>query len=136
MIEDCKKLLAAGCDGLVTGALLADSSIDFDYIRQVKEVAREIPITFHKAFDETDQDPVVLMEALNAAGVARILTSGRKPTAAEGIDTLQRMIAIGQPIVIVAGSVRYHNIRYLLAATGASEIHSRSREICAIKPVT
>ena len=136
MLQDCKDLVDAGSDGIVTGALLSDCSIDYAFIRKVKEVFGELPVTFHKAFDDTKDDIVTLMHALRDVGVSRILTSGRKPTAVEGIDTLQRMIAVDQPVVVVAGSVRYHNIRYLLAATGAAEIHSRSREICAIKPIT
>ena len=130
MLTDCNSLLKAGVDGIVCGALRRDGSIDREFMKQIRRSSGSLPLTFHKAFDDSNDDVTRAMNVLDDIGFARILSSGRSHTALEGIDTLKHMVSLERPTVIVAGSVRAHNVNAILRATGPLEVHSRSPEIC------
>ena len=88
-------------------------------------LAHPLPVTFHRAFDETPD----LFEALESAietGATRILTSGGCVTAADGASTLSRLIAAaGNRIIILpAAGITAQNVATLIQQTGASEVHA------------
>ena len=61
--------------GFVIGALTADGTIDEAATTALLAACEEHPVTFHKAFDLTVDQPKAL-ETLIELGVARVLTSG------------------------------------------------------------
>lgn len=124
-IKLCKDL---GCDGVVTGILQADGSIDKKRTGQLVELAYPMGVTFHRAFDRT-KNAAEALEDIIAIGCERILTSGLQPTAMEGAATIAALIEqAGERIVIMPGSgVRADNIRELARLTGAREFHSSAR---------
>ncbi len=67
--------------------------------------------------------------------IKRILTSGGKPTAAEGIDTIRHMMqaAGGQISLVVAGKVTNQNLDEIAKATEAKEFHGR-RIVGVLRP--
>jgi copper homeostasis protein len=117
----------AGAAGVVFGVLTAKNKIDVDYISRLAEYARPLPVTFHKAIDELE-DPVEGVNILkNIEGIRRILTSGGKPTAHEGQETIRKMIkTAGDNItILVAGKVLNSNLGEIQKVTGATEFHGR-----------
>lgn len=100
-IQDCKKL---GVSGIVSGVLNIDKSLDIKGTRELLELSKPLPFTFHRAFDEVSNPKKVLSELIKL-GVDRVLTSGQKPTAEEGIELLKELQEIGKnKITILAGS--------------------------------
>ena len=73
----------AGAAGIVFGILLPDGSVDFDRTAYLVEYAYPMPVTFHRAFDMTD-DPWQALEDIISAGATRLLTSGQCKSAFEG----------------------------------------------------
>ena len=63
------------------------ATIDRQRTARLAELARPLSVTFHKAFDQTP-DPDEALDTLIALGVDRVLSSGGRPTAVEGIPTL------------------------------------------------
>lgn len=124
-ISICKKL---GCDGVVIGILHADGSVHKERCSQLVELANPMGVTFHRAFDRTN-DPFTALEDIIAAGCTRILTSGQKPTASEGAVLIAALIqqAAGRIIIMPGSGVRSSNIKALAAQTGAIEFHSSAR---------
>ncbi len=116
--------------GIVFGALTADGRIDETALDAIRAEAGDVPITFHKAFDETT-DLFEAYDALARHGVERVLTSGGAPTAREGIDRLATLCARSEgsrmPAVLVGGGVRAHNIAAMIERTGAREVHLRAQ---------
>ncbi|MAZ73202.1 MAG: copper homeostasis protein CutC [Flavobacteriaceae bacterium] len=86
-IETCKEL---GCDGIVSGALTKDLTLDLEITKLLKETSGNMEFTFHRAFDWV-QDPLEALEQLIALKVTRILTSGQKTSAIEGIALLNKL---------------------------------------------
>lgn len=115
-----------GADGVVIGGLHLDGSVDLALVRSLMAAARELPVTFHRAFDLTP-DFEQALESLVDAGVQRILASGGAPTAAEGATTLADLVrqADSRLIVMAGGGVREENVRSLVSISGVREVHVR-----------
>ena len=117
-----------GCDGVVIGMLKKNGSIDIQSAAQLVELAFPLGVTFHRAFDRCN-DPFQALEQLISIGCERILTSGQKPAAPDGlqlISALQEQAA--NRIIIMPGSgVRADNIKQIKEQTGCVEFHSSIR---------
>ncbi|MFG2053187.1 copper homeostasis protein CutC [Micromonospora sp. NPDC048930] len=113
--------------GVVVGALTAGSRLDLAVLRRLIEAAGPLPVTVHKAFDEVD-DQLGAIEELIGLGADAVLTSGAAPTALAGAGriTALRQRAGDRLRVVVGGGVRSHNVRQVLAETGAREVHLRA----------
>lgn len=128
MLADAIACRDLGCEGIVTGFLKTDGSVDIARTARVVEAVYPLEVTFHRAFDRC-RDPFEALEALIRVGCQRILTSGQMPTAPEGIDMIARLVkAAEERIIIMPGSgVRADNIKELANRTGALEFHSSLR---------
>ncbi len=128
-VQLCKEL---GCDGVVIGLLQLNGSIDNRRTAALVEAAYPLGVTFHRAFDRA-ANPFEALEDIIACGCERILTSGLKPTAPEGVETIAGLIRQAEDrIVIMPGSgVRAENIAALAKQTGATEFHSSARKTVA-----
>lgn len=125
-LADIHALKAAGASGIVLGALSPDGTVDAGVTAQLIAAARPLPVTFHRAFDDT-RDLDEALDTLLALGVDRVLTSGGAPTALEGAATLRRLTgrAAGHLVVVAGGGVRAHNVQAVLRASGVGEVHAR-----------
>jgi len=121
----CKKL---GCDGVVIGSLFSDGSVNRDQAKKLVEIAYPMGVTFHRAFDRIN-DAVTSLEEIIDTGCERILTSGLRPSAVEGIDLIKQLNnkADGRIIIMPGSSVRSSNLSLLIQETGCTEFHSSAR---------
>ena len=128
MLEDIRQARAMGADGIVSGVLHPDGSIDEERTRQMVETAHPLPFTFHRAFDMC-RDPLAAIDLLASLGVRRILTSGQQPTAMEGRDNLRRFAqyAADRITIMACGELLPDNIAAISAIEGLSEFHSAAR---------
>ena len=100
-IEFCKNI---ACSGVVSGVLQSDLTIDLIATKQLIEAANGIDFTFHRAFDCV-KDPLVSLENLIDLKIKRVLSSGLKSSAREGISLLSEMNKIAnKQIEIMPGS--------------------------------
>ncbi len=113
-----------GADGIVTGILRSDGSIDVERTAKLVELAHPMSVTFHRAFDLCI-DPDRGLEDVILTGAERLLTSGQKNRAEEGLETIRRLVrSAGQRIGIMPGSgINETNVAKIAAMTGASEFH-------------
>ena len=124
MIEDIVFCRQAGASGIVTGALLADGSVDTGTMHKLISAARPLSVTFHRAFDCCN-DPYRAIEDIIALGCDRLLTSGLSASAFEGRELIRELVTIaGDRVVVMPGAgIRPSNIAYIDRATGAREFH-------------
>lgn len=93
-----------GADGVVFGILNPDGSIDKIRTTELVNLAKPLKVTFHRAFDVAEK-PFQALETIIECGCERILTSGQKNTAIEGLDLLKILVEKSQDrIEIMAGS--------------------------------
>jgi copper homeostasis protein len=115
----------SGMDGVVLGVLTKDHRVDVERTRELVELAKPLPVTFHRAFDEA-ADLRQALEGVIQSGAHRILTSGGAKSAPEGAAILAELVAAaGDRVVIVPGAgINAGNVLQVARQTGAREFHS------------
>lgn len=124
MKEDAKVFKEEGANAIVFGVLTPDGEIDMKRSRELIDIVRPLPVTFHRAFDMT-RDASRSLEKLIELGVDRVLTSGLEPTVPEGADTLVALVRqAGDRIVVMPGcGISERNFPSLHAKINAKEYH-------------
>jgi copper homeostasis protein len=119
-------------DGVVLGLLDADGEVDIARAKQLVDLVRPLPITFHRAFDEC-ADLRVSLEDVIKTGATRLLTSGGKRTASEALDVLEELVRIaGERLIVMPGSgLHAGNVRETVQKTGAREYHAGLSSVVA-----
>lgn len=126
MIADVQYCIAAGCDGIVTGILNADGTVDKARNSILVKMAKKagLGVTFHRAFDMC-ADYFQALEDVIELGFERILTSGGKSTAVEGARTIADLVkqANGRIAIMAGSGLTEINAADLVLFTGVTEIH-------------
>ena len=123
------EMLSAGASGIVFGFLDRDGHVEesrlTDFIRDIHPGVETI---FHRAFDLVE-NAIEALELLISHKITRILTSGLKPTAPEGLSLIRDLISesAGRMEIIVGGGVRLENVAEIVAACGTRQIHASCR---------
>ena len=128
MVADVKQCEQLGCDGVVTGMLRKDGSVDTERCAELIRHAGSMEVTFHRAFDRV-RDPLTALDDIVGLGCSRILTSGLRPNVDLGRVMLRTLVHLaGTRITIMPGAgVRSDNILDLARFTGAKAFHSSAR---------
>ncbi|MBG9655215.1 copper homeostasis protein CutC [Cytobacillus firmus] len=126
MIQDiivCKKLGAAGA---VFGVLTPDNHVHNGHIKQLIDAAEGMDITFHRAFDEADDQFAALESLKQFPQISRILTSGGRRSAADAGERLKSLydLTADSHIKIMAGAgLSVENIKRFLDEVPVTEVH-------------
>lgn len=129
MIKNIQMAKELGADGIVSGCLKVDGTIDVQQTKLLIEAAAPLPFTFHRAFDRTPE-PHRALDQLIQIGVSRVLTSGQKVSAAEGRDLIAQLVKQGGDniIIMAGGKVRPQNIDMLKQIPTLNEFHSSAKK--------
>jgi copper homeostasis protein len=124
----CSAIEAAkrhGANGVVLGILKKDGQVDVPRTRELVNLAQPLPVTFHRAFDES-AELYASVEDVIQTGATRILTSGSAATAPKGVAGLTKLVSLaGDRVIIVPGSgLNASNIAEVAQQTRAREFHS------------
>jgi copper homeostasis protein len=133
-IEDAKN---EGATGVVFGCLTAENLLDVEATKILTQKAKQLGLqsTFHRAIDFVPDQELVL-EKLIALGINRVLTSGGKTTAAEGIEGITKLVrAANKRIEIMAGSGVSAQLVPALTAARVDAIHFTLRKKTGAKPL-
>ena len=130
MIKDIGICSQSGVDGVVTGLLKADGTVDVEKSKYLVESAAPLAVTFHRAFDVCS-DPEKGLDEIILTGASRILTSGQKNLVPEGAGLISRLVRMaGNRIIIMPGSgLDDSNIAEMARVTGAKEFHLTGRKV-------
>ena len=125
MRDDIHAAKQFGMDGVVLGILHKNTRVDIERTKALVELARPLPVTFHRAFDASGDLETSLEEVIRT-GASRILTSGGKPRAADALSTLARLVqaARGRILLMPCGGIDSENVVSIVRTTLAQEFHS------------
>ncbi len=120
-----KAARSTGMDGVVLGLLKADRRVDVARTEELVRAAAPLPVTFHRAFDES-ADLAAALEDVIAAGATRVLTSGGSATAPEAVALIAELVrnARGRIVVMPGSGVTAGNVTEMAQGTGAMEFHA------------
>lgn len=87
MKENIALCVEMGFDGIVSGLLHKDFTLDVERTKELIGLSGNLKFTFHRAFDWV-LNPLSSMKQLETLGVDYILTSGQQKSALDGIEIL------------------------------------------------
>jgi len=124
MKRDLLQFQKLSVDGVVFGILLPDGTIDKKRCAELIQKAKPLKVTCHRAFDMT-RDPFQALEDCIEVGFDRILTSGQKPRAIDGIDLIRELIirANGRIAIMPGSGVNENTVAEIVSKSGAQEVH-------------
>ncbi len=124
MVEDIALMKQLGAKGVVVGALTPTGYVDEEALSRMVKAADGMDVTFHRAFDLCIK-PRESLETIINHGCSRILTSGQRASAYEGIDLIRKLhqIANGRISIMAGAGVHGYNVREIIKSTGVHEIH-------------
>jgi copper homeostasis protein len=114
-----------GANGFVFGILTENNSISILQNRELVELAKPFPCTFHRAFDEVS-DAFQSLEEVIDCGFQTILTSGQTSNVIEGANRLAELVskANNRITIMPGGGLRSKNIDFIQEKTKATFYHS------------
>lgn len=114
-----------GINGFVFGILNENNSVNTIQNKELVELAKPIPCTFHRAFDEVS-DAFQSLEDIIECGFQTILTSGQQPNVMEGTNRLAELVskANNRIAIMPGGGLRSTNIEFIQEKTKATFYHS------------
>jgi copper homeostasis protein len=124
MRHDIEVAKALGAAGIVMGVLTACGTIDRERMASLAAPARPLSLTFHKAFDQVS-DHLDALDTLVELGFDRVLTSGGRPTAMEGIEVLAALVerARGRIGVMAGGRLDVDSLPWVIRRGKVDEVH-------------
>lgn len=110
--------------GIVTGALNEDATLALPILKPIALSKGDLDLVCHRCFD-LSPNPFDAMETLIDLGFTRILTSGQRSTAMEGIELLRelRERAAGRIEILPAGGIRAENVATVLSKSRCNQVH-------------
>ena len=129
MLQDIRHCRELGCDGVVLGALTAEGDVDLALCRELVAAAGDMSVTFHRAFDAA-RDPRVALEQIVQLGCTRVLSSGARASAADGMATLAEAVqqAAGRIGIMAGAGITADNIAGIARGTGCIELHASAKQ--------
>jgi copper homeostasis protein len=123
ILGNAQTLAQTGITGVVFGALTPDRRLDLALIGRVVEAAAPLPVTVHRALDET-AEPEHALDGLIGV-VPRVLTAGPAPTAWEGRAALAQWLGVyGDRLhFVVSGGLKPIHLPEMLTAVKAHAYH-------------
>lgn len=123
-IEFCKK---AEVEGVVFGILKNDNRLDYQQIGKLAGIASPLKVVVHKAIDDTPDPVEAVKNLLLIENISAVLTSGGKPTAFEGQESLREMVKLmgDRMEIVAAGKITDDNIEEVHKQIGAKAYHGK-----------
>lgn len=124
---DVAACLQMGVDGIVSGVLKEDLTIDEERTLILLEMCHDVNFTFHRAFDLVP-DQFTALKTLDDLGVRRILTSGGENNVVEGAKRLGQLVTKASEgmRIVAGGGLNSENIDQLLGL-GCREFHTTAK---------
>lgn len=133
MKADILQCKTAGVDGIVLGLLDENREINKSVLKEFVEFIFPIPVTFHRAFDVC-LDPMEAIETLISCGVQRVLTTGQKSSAVEGVELIAALNkkADNRIIIMPGAGIKTGNILEIKTQTGCKEFHASAKRMIPV----
>ncbi len=122
MLRQIDKLTSMGVHGIVIGCLTKTNKINYAQMKKVKTAAKNLEITFHRAFDWIkEEEKVEAAKKLKKIGIDRVMTIGDPNQ--NITDNWSILTKINEEIELLAGGGVNHSNAKLLSKRGIKHFH-------------
>jgi len=126
MAAEIEAIADAGAAGVVLGTLTDGGKIDEQALQTLLPLTRGMQVTFHRAFDELQDQFEGLRVLASYPQITRVLTSAGAASAADAAQKMRQLVdqSAGGPVKILAGSgLTPENVIRFIEETGVREVH-------------
>ncbi|CQR48284.1 Copper homeostasis protein CutC [Paraliobacillus sp. PM-2] len=127
ILEDIKNVITLGGNRIVFGALNRDNTVNQQALNKIVEIAPQLDITFHRAFDEVVSQQDAYHTLTQYKQVKRILTSGGAINCEQGKEELRQLVTLANqlkgPAILPGSGLDSMNISTLHSYIGATQYH-------------
>ncbi|MFB1051742.1 copper homeostasis protein CutC [Paraliobacillus sp. JSM ZJ581] len=128
ILEDIKNVITLGGNRIVFGALNQDNTINQQALNKIIELAPQLDITFHRAFDQVVSQKDAYRTLVSYSDqVKRILTSGGAATCEQGKNELKQLVKLANelngPEILAGSGLDAINITEIHSYIGATQYH-------------
>ncbi|MGO4106492.1 copper homeostasis protein CutC [Paenibacillus sp. YAF4_2] len=126
MALEIKAIVKAGAAGIVLGALTPEGNIDERALERLLPLTKGLQVTFHRAFDELEDQLEGVHTLMKYPQITRVLTSAGQLPAIESAQEMARLIAAASEskLTILAGNgLTTEDITGFIQETGVKEVH-------------
>lgn len=126
MQQDIQIVRELGAAGVVLGTLTRDNHIDFRALETLLEGTGDMHVTFHRAFDEVENQLEALEQLLSYKQIDHILTSGGQSSALYAVDQIKTLVecTTSTHLTILAGAgLTIDTVSTFAKETGVREVH-------------
>ena len=128
MIQEAIQAIEYGADGIAIGGLIASRELNIPFLLAIVNALPKCQLVMHRAFDQIS-DPATALGKLIDLGFTRILTSGGREMAIDGLQNLCRLSewARGRIEILPGGGVAPANAEIILAKSRSCQLHGSFR---------
>jgi copper homeostasis protein len=126
MAAEIKAISSIGAAGIVVGALTAGGHIDEKTLEKLLSLTGAMNVTFHRAFDELEDQIAGLRVLKRYPQITRVLTSGGIKPAGEAVPQIRRLVeeVDGSALTILAGNgLTVEGVQSFIEQTRVTEVH-------------
>lgn len=126
MIRDIEAVKACGAPGIVIGSNNSKRQIDMHSLERLLKAADGLDVTYHRAFDELEDQFEGLQVLAQYPAISRILTSGGADKAIDSMEHLKRLQqwAVELGLHLQGGSgLSVENTEQFVRKTGIRQVH-------------
>jgi len=122
MAEEIKQFKNEGAEGVVTGVLRPDGTIDMPAMETLRNAADRMHFAMHRAFDMC-KDPFEALKDAEKLGVGTILTGGQKNTCLDGAELIKELVKKTDIDIMPGSGLTPESIPQIRRITGVSSFH-------------
>ncbi|MFF2889561.1 copper homeostasis protein CutC [Paenibacillus sp. NPDC057967] len=126
MLRDIEAIKETGAAGIVIGLLTPSGELDRGSLERMLRAAEGLDVTFHRAFDEIEDQLAALRQLAEYSSISRVLTAGGLKPAPQSADRIRTLREEGDRLGIsILGGYGLHagNIEEFVDKTRVHEIH-------------
>lgn len=126
MIGDIEYVKDVGANGIVIGAVTEENVVDIIALNRLIKAAGNMEITFHKAFDEIEDQMEALKTLSEYPEINTVLTSGGQGSSSDNIGQLKTLVSSGKELgitIMPGGGINLRNVEDMIGSTTSSDLH-------------
>ncbi len=126
MVLDIEFVKSAGANGIVIGAVTKEGLVDISALEKLIAAAGNMEVTFHKAFDEIEDQMEALRTLNRYSEINTVLTSGGAGSSINNIEQLKLLVYSGKEsgiTVMPGGGLNLENAEEVCDTVKPSAIH-------------
>lgn len=130
MKQEVEMFRDAGSEGIVIGALKSNGDLDYDFIKELKDISGNMNVVLHRAFDVC-RDPFEALDQCIELGIHTILTSGQQNSCLKGIDLIRELDrrSKGKLTIMAGAGMNSTVIKEFLETTSVEAFHMSAKKI-------